>query len=100
MKKPNLASLRTTSTTKTEELPEAASELTLEPIPALKPEKVVPEWQKGKRPVTVWVDERQYRTLNDISFAARRPVRALVAEALNLLLPKYDHLPIPDAEKR
>ena len=99
MKKPSLASLRTIPATKGEGLPEAASEPMPEPTPA-KPEKAVPEWQKGKRAVTVWVDERQYRTLNDISFAERRPVRALVAEALNLLLPKYDHLPVPDAEKK
>jgi hypothetical protein len=100
MKKPNLASLRTISTIKGEGLPEAVPEPTPEPEPASKPKKAVPEWQKGKRAVTVWVDERQYRTLNEISFAERRPVRALVAEALNLLLPKYDHLPIPDAEKK
>ena len=99
MKKPSLASLRTIPATKDQGHPEAASEPMPEPTPA-KPEKVVPEWQKGKRAVTVWVDERQYRTLNEISFAERRPVRALVAEALNLLLPKYDHLPVPDAEKK
>ena len=100
MKKPSLASLRTTPATKSDGLPEAGAAPTPESTPVLKPEKVVPEWQKGKRAVTVWVDERQYRTLNEISFAKRRPVRALVAEALNLLLPKYDHLPVPDAEKK
>ena len=100
MKKPNLASLRATPATKGEELSEAASNPMPEPSPALKPEKVIPEWQKGKRAVTVWVDERQYRTLNEISFAERKPVRALIAEALNLLLPRYDHLPVPDAEKK
>ena len=99
MKKPSLASLRTIPTAKSEGLTEAASQPMPEPTPA-KPEKAVPEWQKGKRAVTIWVDERQYRTLNEISFAERRPVRALVAEALNLLLPKYDHLPVPDAEKK
>src|SRR5829696_863125 len=100
MKKPSLASLRTIPVTKSEGRPKAGAEPTPESTPVLKPEKAVPEWQKGKRAVTVWVDERQYRTLNEISFAERRPVRALVAEALNLLLPKYDHLPVPDAEKK
>ena len=100
MKKPSLASLRTMPAPKSEKLSEAASEAMPESAPVLKPEKAVPEWQKGKRAVTVWVDERQYRTLNEISFSERRPVRALIAEALNLLLPKYDHLPVPDAEKK
>lgn len=61
--------------------------------------KEIPSWQVGKRAVTVWVDEEQYLRLNEISKAKRKPVRRLVFEALNMLLPVYDKLPVEDTEK-
>lgn len=61
--------------------------------------KEIPPWQQGKRAVTVWVDEEQYLRLNEVSKVHRKPVRRLVFEALNMLLPAYDKLPVDDTEK-
>ena len=81
----------------------APTELAAEPVQTTartsKPTKAVPSWQVGKRAVTVWVDEEQYRRLNEASFESRKPVRRLVFEALNLLLPAYDKLPVEDHEE-
>lgn len=69
------------------------------PAPAAPAGKAIPAWQKGKRAVTVWIDEEQYERLNEASFKHRKPVRRLVFEALNMILPVYDKLPVEDRER-
>lgn len=60
---------------------------------AAKPLKEVPSWQEGKRAVTVWVDEEQYRRVNHLHYEVRKPVRELFQEALDLMLLAYDQEP-------
>lgn len=74
------------------------------PIPAAGPRsdakaKEIPSWQVGKRAVTVWVDEEQYLRLNEVAKQHRKPVRRLIFEAINMVLPVYDKLPVEDTEK-
>lgn len=52
-----------------------------------------PSWQEGKRAVTVWVDEEQYRRINALHYEVRKPVRELFQEALDLMLLAYDQEP-------
>jgi len=61
--------------------------------------KEIPSWQVGKRAVTVWVDEEQYLRLNEVSKLHRKPVRRLMFEAINMVLPVYNKLPVKDAEE-
>lgn len=57
-----------------------------------------PAWQEGKRAVTVWVDEEQYRRVNSLHYEVRKPVRELFQEALDLMLLAYDQEPVFKAE--
>jgi len=60
--------------------------------------KEIPSWQVGKRAVTVWVDEEQYRRVNALHYEVRKPVRELFQEALDLMLLAYDQEPKFKAE--
>lgn len=57
-----------------------------------------PAWQEGKRAVTVWVDEEQYRRVNSLHYEVRKPVRELFQEALDLMLLAYEQEPVFKAE--
>lgn len=61
---------------------------------AAKKAKEVLPWQEGKRQVNVWVDEVQYRRINDMCYELRIPIRQFFEEALDRQLLAYSGQPI------
>jgi hypothetical protein len=61
---------------------------------ARKPPKEIPSWQQGRRAVTCWLDEEQFKRVNVLSVEIRKPVRRLIEEGLNAMLLHYDHQPV------